>query len=62
MGDCESCEGNRKCQAVAPEVFQLRDDDDEVRILVEDVPPELEERVGRAIRLCPRQALVWRTD
>jgi len=54
--DHDRCEGHGKCQAAAPEVFQLRDDDLSY-VLMEDVPEELAEKVERAIRLCPRQAI-----
>lgn len=52
------CEGHGKCQAVAPEVFELRDDDLSY-VLMEDVTEELKPKVDRAIRLCPRQAITW---
>ncbi len=52
------CEGHGKCQMSAPEVFELRDDDLSY-VLVDDVPPELREKVDRAIRLCPRAAIRW---
>ena len=42
----------------APEVFKLGEDDVSV-VLVDEVPKELEEKVNRAIRLCPRQAIAW---
>jgi ferredoxin len=28
-------------------------------VLVDEVPEELREKVERAIRLCPRQAIAW---
>ena len=54
----EMCEGHGKCQTSAPEVFELRDDDVS-HVLMDDVPEELKEKVERAIRLCPRQAVSW---
>jgi ferredoxin len=42
----------------APEVFELRDDDLSYVKLAE-VPEALKEKVERAIRLCPRQAISW---
>lgn len=56
--DHDLCEGNAKCQAAAPEVFEVRDDD-LAHVLVDDVPSQLEEAVGHAIRLCPRLAIKW---
>jgi ferredoxin len=54
----DMCEGHGKCQAAAPEVFELGDDDLS-HVLVDDVPEELKPKVERAIRLCPRQAISW---
>ena len=50
------CEGHGKCEKTAPEVFKLGDDDLSV-VLVDEVPAGLHEKVERAIRLCPRQAI-----
>ena len=52
------CEGHGKCELAAPEVFELGDDDVS-RVLVDEVPEDLREKVDRAIRLCPRQAIAW---
>lgn len=56
--DHDRCEGHAKCQAAAPEVFEVRDDDLSY-VLVDEVPEELVPKVEQAIRLCPRQAIVW---
>jgi ferredoxin len=57
----DRCEGHGKCEAAAPEVFELRDDDLS-HVLIEDVPPALQAKVERAIRLCPRQAISWAAE
>ncbi len=54
----DMCEGHGKCEMAAPEVFKLGPDDVSI-VLVDEVPQELEDKVGRAIRLCPRQAIAW---
>lgn len=54
----DMCEGHGKCELAAPEVFKLGADDVSI-VLLSDVPKELEEKVDRAIRLCPRQAISW---
>lgn len=54
--DPDRCEGHGKCQEAAPEVFELRDDDLSY-VLMDDIPETLREKVERAIRLCPRQAI-----
>lgn len=56
--NADMCEGHAKCEKVAPEVFKVGDDDVSV-VLVDDVAPELVEKVERAIRMCPRQAISW---
>lgn len=56
--DPDLCEGHGKCEAAAPEVFELGDDDLS-HVLVDDVPDELRQKVENAIRLCPRQAIHW---
>jgi ferredoxin len=50
------CEANGVCEAVAPEVFAL-DDEDELHILEPEVPPELEDKVRSAVDRCPKLAL-----
>ena len=56
--DHDRCEGHGKCELSAPEVFELRDDDLSY-VKVDEVSPALREKVDRAIRLCPRQAIAW---
>jgi ferredoxin len=56
----DTCEGHGKCEMSAPEVFKLGPDDVSI-VLVNDVPASLKEKVDRAIRLCPRQAISWET-
>jgi ferredoxin len=50
------CEANAVCVGLAPEVFDL-DDDDELRILAPEVPAEEADRVRHAVRSCPKAAL-----
>lgn len=50
------CESNALCMGVAPEVFEL-DDDDILHVLDEHPPEELRSKVEEAVRLCPKQAL-----
>ena len=50
------CEANAVCVGLAPEVFDLNDDD-ELHILKPDVPPEEQDRVRHAVRSCPTAAL-----
>jgi ferredoxin len=50
------CEGNGRCVEVAPQVFELRDDDRSY-VLVERPPQALRAKVELAVSLCPRQAI-----
>lgn len=51
-----ACEANAVCVGLAPDVFDL-DDDDRLRILREEVPPDEVDRVRHAVRSCPKAAL-----
>lgn len=50
------CESNALCVGIAPEVFELNDDDRLV-LLDENPPEEFRERLQEAVRTCPRQAI-----
>ena len=54
--DYELCEANGVCVRLAPEVFQL-DDDDRLRLKRERPAAMLRSRVAEAVRRCPKQAL-----
>jgi ferredoxin len=54
--DYNLCESNAICMGIAPEVFEVRDDD--VMYIIDESPPEaLRARVEEAIQRCPKQAL-----
>ncbi|MEY2524009.1 MAG: ferredoxin [Ilumatobacteraceae bacterium] len=55
--DSERCQGHTLCAAVAPEVFQLRDDDGHAYVESEIVPAGLEDRVRAAASTCPERAI-----
>ncbi|TDC57807.1 ferredoxin [Actinomadura sp. KC345] len=50
------CEANAVCVGLAPEVFDLNDED-ELEILKPDVPEGEQDRVRHAVRSCPKAAL-----
>lgn len=50
------CEANGLCVGIAPEVFEL-DDDDELHIHQPDQSGEAVERVAQAVAACPKMAL-----
>ncbi len=54
--DRDRCEGNAFCVKIAPEVFQL--DDDEYAVVIADpVPAGQEQLAAQAVTDCPRAAL-----
>jgi ferredoxin len=50
------CEANQRCMKVAPEAFQV-DEEDRLHVLIEHVDPELRPKIERAVRACPKRAL-----
>lgn len=54
--DFDLCESNAVCMAIAPEVFEVRDDDF-LYILNAEPPEELRDKVAEAVRRCPKQAI-----
>ena len=54
--DFDLCESNALCEALAPEVFEL-DDDDFLQLHKDEVAPDEEAHVRRAAAACPTQAI-----
>ena len=54
--DRDLCEANGVCAGLAPEVFDL-DDEDYLHVLVTEVPPGQHAAVRSAVASCPKQAL-----
>lgn len=54
--DRDRCEGHGLCEQTAPEVYRL-DDDCELELLVDEVPPELQVKAEAGARVCPVAAL-----
>jgi ferredoxin len=54
--DHDRCEGHSRCMEIAPELFEVRDDD-RSHVLIDDPGEELREVAERALRMCPRQAI-----
>lgn len=54
--DFDLCESNAICMGIAPEVFEVRDDDF-LYVLQEHPPEELRGKVEQAVRSCPKQAI-----
>jgi ferredoxin len=54
--DWERCESNALCMAAAPEVFEVRDDD-QLYVIDEEPGEELRSKVEQAVRACPKVAI-----
>jgi ferredoxin len=54
--DRDKCRGHAQCVLIAPEVFELGDDD-RARVLTEVVPPEAAAAVEDAVLMCPEAAI-----
>ncbi len=54
--DHDLCEGNGRCVEVAPQIFELRDDDRSY-VLLQHPPQDMRAKVQLAVTLCPRQAI-----
>ena len=54
--DFDLCEANAMCEALAPDVFEV-DDDDYLQILDGTVTEENRTRVEQAVAACPKAAL-----
>jgi ferredoxin len=54
--DFDLCEANALCESLAPEHFEL-DDDDFLQVLEENVTDETRDAVRRAVAACPRAAI-----
>jgi ferredoxin len=57
--DLDLCESNAVCVGIAPDVFELGDDD-LARALVDEVPSDREADVREAVTMCPKIALKLR--
>ena len=54
--DYTRCESNARCMQVAPDLFEVRDDD-KLYVLDEHPPESARERVIKAVRVCSKQAI-----
>ncbi|MEZ5383414.1 MAG: ferredoxin [Microthrixaceae bacterium] len=54
--DYDLCESNAVCMAIAPEVFEVRDDDF-LYVLDEHPAEELRPKMEESAKRCPKQAI-----
>jgi ferredoxin len=55
--DRDRCEGNAVCMGIAPDIFEL-DDEDYAVVKTDPIPPDREQLAEQAIAECPRAALL----
>jgi ferredoxin len=54
--DFDRCQSNAVCMDVAPEIFEVRDDN--FLYILDETPPEtLRPKLEEAVRRCPTQAI-----
>jgi ferredoxin len=54
--DWDLCESNAMCEALAPEHFQI-DDNDDLQVLDENVTDENQALIEQAVASCPKSAI-----
>ncbi|MBF6332673.1 ferredoxin [Nocardia transvalensis] len=54
--DFDQCEANGICVGIAPDVFEL-DDEDQLHLAVSEVPADRLDDVQTAVAQCPKAAL-----
>ena len=54
--DFDVCEANAICMGIAPEVFEL-DDDEVLHLLVDEPTENLRTKMEEAVRSCPKRAI-----
>ena len=59
--DFDRCESNAMCEALAPQVFEI-DDDDYLQLHKEEIAEEDADAVRRAVASCPTQAITLVED
>jgi len=59
--DRDLCESNAVCVGIAPDIFDLGDDD-LAHVLVDEVPQGRTDEVREAVGLCPKIALKLHED
>jgi ferredoxin len=56
--DYDLCMGDKNCNKVCPEVFEYDEDQMISRVIVDEVPPRLEDLVRKAARECAPGAII----
>lgn len=59
--DPDLCQGHNRCYALAPELFEI-DDFGQSTAIVDNVPPELQDKARLAVANCPEFAISIEED
>ena len=59
--DFDLCESNALCESLAPDVFEI-DDDDYLQLKTDETTTDNEAAVRRAVAACPRSAISLQED
>ena len=59
--DFDLCESNAICMQIAPEVFEVRDDDF-LYILNEEPGEDMRAKIEESVQRCPKQAIAIAED
>lgn len=54
--DFDVCEANALCMGMAPDVFEV-DDDDYLNLLTDEVPESRRAEMQEVVRACPKRAI-----
>ncbi|GAA1292151.1 ferredoxin [Pseudonocardia aurantiaca] len=57
IADQDKCVGSGQCVLAAAQVFDQREEDGIVTLLIDNPPPELHEAVRQAAAICPALAI-----
>jgi ferredoxin len=55
--DQSQCQGHALCEGMAPDVFEVGDDDGVAHVILDEVPPGRESAVEMAVSSCPERAI-----
>lgn len=55
--DPDVCQGHTLCHLAAPDLFLLREEDGHSYVVSEEVPPDREAAVRKAVATCPEGAI-----
>lgn len=57
VANLEICQGHARCEDLCPEIFATDPIEGKVVVQIENIPPELQDKVRLTVRNCPEGAL-----